>query len=87
MNEIVIIAFLFSMLFIGALFLYFFEFVIGRMEKYFLSRDEALVFFGVVIIGLSMLSYIPRLFGAGVGILFADWVLNWERIVKRYRRS
>jgi len=90
MNEILWIALIFGMLSIGALLLYFVKVIMGRMEKYFLSRDEALIFVGVVLMALSLLSssfalYVPELFGAGVGILFADWILNWERIVERYR--
>jgi len=87
MNEILAIALIFAMLLIGALFLYFIKFIIGRMEKYFLSREESLLFIGVVLIAAGILSGFVGVFGAGAGILFADWVLNWERIVERYKHS
>ncbi len=85
MNEILVIALIFGMLSIGALLLYFVKVIIGKMEKYFLSKDETLVFIGVVLIALGLLSGYLGLLGAGSGILFADWILNWERIVERYR--
>lgn len=92
MNEILGIALLFAVLLVGALFLYLIKRIIERTEKYFLSREESLVFFGVLLMVLSQLLpvfgfgfYIPELFGTGAGILIADWILNWERIVERYR--
>jgi hypothetical protein len=85
MNEILVIALIFAVLSIGALLLYFVKVIIGRMEKYFLSKDETLVFIGVVLITVGFLSGYIGLLGAGSGILFSDWILNWERIVEKYR--
>ena len=83
-----------AMLLFGALLLYFIKHIIKRTEKYFLSREESLVFFGVLLMVLSQLLpvfglgfYIPEVFGVGAGILIADWILNWERIVERYRQA
>ena len=85
MNEILVIALIFVMLSIGALLLYFVKVVIGKMEKYFLSTEETLVFIGVALIAVGWISGVGTLFGAGIGIIFTDWILNWERIVERYR--
>lgn len=94
MNELLIAVLVFVPFLLGALLLYFSRFIIGRMEKYSFSKDQALVLFGVFLLVLSwgvlplvFKVYIRELFGAGVGILLADWVMNWGRIVKRYRHS
>lgn len=86
MNAILIIALIFAMLLIGALVLYFIKLIIGRIEKYFLSREESLVVFGVVLMVMGWLLYNPLLW-MGIGILFADWILNWEKIVERFRTA
>jgi len=88
MYEILVIALVFAMLLIGVLFLYFIKFIIGRAAKYFLNREESLVVFGLALMIIGWLWLIVNpLFWMGVGILFADWVLNWEKIVERYRHS
>jgi len=87
MNEILIIALIFAMLLTCALVLYFIKFIIGKIEKYFLSREEALVVIGVILLTVGIPLGSMGLLGAGVGILFADWVLNWEKLKERYRQS
>jgi hypothetical protein len=86
MIEIIVgLALFFVMLAVGVLFLYFIKVVIGKMEKYFLSREETLVFIGVALIATGWILGVEILFGAGIGIIFADWILNWDRILERYR--
>jgi hypothetical protein len=94
MYEIIVLVSIFAVFLIGALLLYFIKFIIGRIEKRFMSREESLVVFGLalMIVGLffSPLGMGGNPFGVsllwmGIGILFADWILNWERIVERYR--
>lgn len=85
MIEILGLVLLFAMLLIGAVFLYIIKWMIGRMEKHFLNREETLVFIGVALIGVGWVIGVRILSGAGIGILFTDWILNWERIVETYR--
>ena len=85
MIEIVVgLTLFFVMLAVGVLFLYFIKVVIGKME-YFLNKEETLVFIGVALIATGWILGVEILFGAGIGIIFADWILNWDRIVERYR--
>jgi len=84
MNEIIGLATIFAVLLMGALVLYFIKFIIGRMGKKFLSKEESLVVFGLALMIIGWLLGNPILW-MGIGILFADWVLNWEDIVERYR--
>jgi hypothetical protein len=85
MSEILLIPLFFAvLLLVSVLFLYFVKFVIGRMEKYFLTREEVLIVIGVALMAVGIPFGVGILFGAGAGILFADWILNWERIVERY---
>jgi len=95
MSEIIGIAFgvalIFAVLLIGALFLYFSKFIIRRAEKHFLSREESLVVFGLALMIIGWLFGnplgLPSLLWMGIGILFADWILNWERIVRRFTKN
>ncbi len=84
MIQIVVVALLFAILAVGALLLYFIKVTIGKVERYFLSREETLVFIGVVLISAGLIFGLWSLFGAGIGMIFTDWILNWERIVERY---
>jgi len=86
MNGILVIALIFAMLSIGALFLYFIKFIIRRIEKKFLNREESLVVFGLALMVIGWLLVDPLLW-MGIGILFADWILNWERIVERFTKN
>jgi len=83
---LVIIALVFGMLIIGALFLYFIRFIIRKTEKYFLSREESLIAFGVILMAVGWFGFNPLLW-FGIGILFADWILNWERITERFTKN
>ncbi len=90
MYEIIVLVSIFVVFLIGALLLYFIKFIIGRMEKRFMSREESLVVFGLALMIAGWLFGNPlgiSLLWMGIGILFADWILNWERIVERYRTA
>jgi len=70
MNEILVITLFFAMLLlVSALFLYFVKFVIGKMEKYFLAREEALIVIGVALMAVGIPFGAGILFGAGAGVL------------------
>lgn len=84
MIQIVVVALFFVILAVGALLLYFIKVTIGKVERYFLSREETLVFIGVVLISAGLIFGLWSLFGAGIGMIFTDWILNWERIVEKY---
>jgi len=84
MNEILVIALIFVMLSIGALLLYFVKVIIGKMEKYFLSTEETLIFIGVALIAAGWILGVGTLFGAGIAIGF---IVIFVALISMFKRE